>query len=84
MRFKILLKYNLFQRSILQYLFVPATHSSTNLTFVHAHTYIILGTVSLLNQKGRNNYPNNPKYGVNTGNRTGDDWLTGVRSQSFQ
>ena len=39
---------------------------------LHIHLAKCTATVRLLNQAGRNNYPNNPKFVGNSGNRTRD------------
>ena len=51
------------------------THSYLFNPDICLHIHSADCTVRLLNQAGRNNYPYNPKYVENTGNRTGDIWL---------
>ena len=49
------------------------SYSFNNDICLHIHSAEC--TVRLLNQAGRNNYPYNPKYVANTGNRTRDIWF---------
>ena len=51
------------------------THSYSFNTDICLHIHSAECTVRLLNQACRNNYPYNPKYVGNTGNRTRDLWL---------
>ena len=51
------------------------THSYSFNTDICLHIHSAECTVRLLNQAGRNNYPYNPKYVGNAGNRTRDIWL---------
>ena len=51
------------------------THSYSFNTDICLHIHSAECTVRMLNQAGRNNYPYNPKYVGNTGNRTRDLWL---------
>ena len=52
--------------------FAVYTHSYSLNTDICLHMHSAECTVRLLNQAGRNNYPYNPKYVGNTGNRTRD------------
>ena len=58
------------------------THSYSFNTDICLHIHSAECTVRLLNQAGRNNYPYNPKYVGNTGNRTYKRELT-VPSVSY-
>ena len=51
------------------------SHSYTFNPDICLHIYSVECTVRLLNQAGLNNYPYNPKFVGNTGNRTRDLWL---------
>ena len=48
------------------------THSYSFNPDICLHIHLAKCTVRLLNQAGRNNYPNNPKFVGNSGNRTRD------------